>query len=55
MGVAIYGLMTAGGWMYIGPHGIVHGTFNTILNAGRMKLGIPEDGDLGGKLFVPSG
>ena len=36
--------MTAGGWMYIGPQGIVHGTFNTILNAGRMKLGIPEDG-----------
>ena len=51
MGVANYGQMTAGGWMYIGPQGIVHGTFNTILNAGRMKLGIPEDGDLGGKLF----
>ena len=55
MGVANYGQMTAGGWMYIGPQGIVHGTFNTILNAGRMKLGIPEDGDLGGKLFVTSG
>ena len=38
MGVANYGQMTAGGWMYIGPQGIVHGTFNTILNAGRMKL-----------------
>lgn len=46
MGVANYGQMTAGGWMYIGPQGIVHGTFNTILNAGRMKLGIPNDGDL---------
>ena len=29
MGVANYGQMTAGGWMYIGPQGIVHGTFNT--------------------------
>ena len=55
MGVANYGQMTAGGWMYIGPQGIVHGTFNTILNAGRMKLGVPEDGDLRGHLFVSSG
>ncbi|MDK2880380.1 MAG: urocanate hydratase [Clostridia bacterium] len=55
MGVANYGQMTAGGWMYIGPQGIVHGTFNTILNAGRLKLGIPKDGDLRGHLFVSSG
>ena len=55
MGVANYGQMTAGGWMYIGPQGIVHGTFNTILNAGRMKLGVPQDGDLCGHLFVSSG
>ena len=55
MGVANYGQMTAGGWMYIGPQGIVHGTFNTLLNAGRMKLGIPEDGDLRGHLFISSG
>jgi urocanate hydratase len=55
LGVANYGQMTAGGWMYIGPQGIVHGTFNTILNAGRMKLGIPENGDLKGHLFVSSG
>ena len=55
MGVANYGQMTAGGWMYIGPQGIVHGTFNTLLNAGRMKLGIPSDGDLRGQLFVSSG
>ena len=52
MGVSNYGQMTAGGWMYIGPQGIVHGTFNTILNAGRKVLGVPEDGDLRGKLFV---
>jgi len=55
MGVANYGQMTAGGWMYIGPQGIVHGTFNTLLNAGRMKLGIPQEGDLRGHLFVSSG
>ncbi len=53
MGVANYGQMTAGGWMYIGPQGIVHGTYNTLLNAGRMKLGIEHD--LGGYLFVSSG
>lgn len=55
MGVANYGQMTAGGWMYIGPQGIVHGTFNTLLNAGRLKLGIPHDQDLRGHLFVSSG
>ena len=55
MGVANYGQMTAGGWMYIGPQGIVHGTFNTLLNAGRLKLGIPQDKDLSGHLFVSSG
>ena len=37
MGVTNYGQMTAGGWMYIGPQGIVHGTYNTLLNAGRIR------------------
>ena len=55
IGVANYGQMTAGGWMYIGPQGIVHGTFNTLLNAGRLKLGIPEEGNLAGRLFVSAG
>ncbi len=55
MGVANYGQMTAGGWMYIGPQGIVHGTYNTLLNAGRLELGIPENKDLRGRLFVSSG
>ena len=55
MGVANYGQMTAGGWMYIGPQGIVHGTYNTLLNAGRKHLGVPKDGDLAGHLFVSSG
>ncbi|MEN6634586.1 MAG: urocanate hydratase, partial [Clostridiaceae bacterium] len=55
MGVANYGQMTAGGWMYIGPQGIVHGTFNTILGVGRKYLGVASDGDLRGKVFVSSG
>lgn len=55
MGVANYGQMTAGGWMYIGPQGIVHGTFNTILNAGRKYLGVKDQGDLAGHTFVSSG
>ena len=55
MGVANYGQMTAGGWMYIGPQGIVHGTFNTLLNAGRKVLHIPTGQNLKGRLFVSSG
>ncbi len=55
LGVTNYGQMTAGGWMYIGPQGIVHGTFNTLVIAARLKLGVAEDGDLRGKLFVSSG
>ena len=55
MGVSSYGQMTAGGWMYIGPQGIVHGTYNTLLNAGRKMCGVGPDQDLGGLLFVSSG
>ena len=55
LGVANYGQMTAGGWMYIGPQGIVHGTYNTISIAGRLKLGLSENEDLSGKLFISSG
>jgi urocanate hydratase len=55
MGCVNYGQMTAGGWMYIGPQGIVHGTYLTLLNAGRLYLGIPEDEDLRGHLFITSG
>lgn len=55
MGCSSYGQMTAGGWMYIGPQGIVHGTFNTLINAGRKELGIPDDKDLAGHLFITSG
>ena len=55
MGVSSYGQMTAGGWMYIGPQGIVHGTYNTLLNAGRKMCGVVGDNNLAGLLFVSSG
>jgi urocanate hydratase len=55
MGVSSYGQMTAGGWMYIGPQGIVHGTYNTLLNAGRKMCGVADHGNLAGLLFVSSG
>ncbi len=46
MGVTSYGQMTAGGWMYIGPQGSFTVPSNTLLNAGRLKLGVPDGGDL---------
>ena len=53
LGVANYGQMTAGGWMYIGPQGIVHGTYNTLLNASRK---IREGSqDMNGLIFITSG
>ena len=55
MGVSNYGQMTAGGWMYIGPQGIVHGTYLTLLNAGRMYLDIPAQKDLAGVVYLSSG
>jgi len=55
LGVANYGQMTAGGWMYIGPQGIVHGTYITLLNAGRLYLGIPADKGLKGVIYLSSG
>lgn len=55
LGVTNYGQMTAGGWMYIGPQGIVHGTFNTLLNAARQRLGVGPKENLAGILFISSG
>lgn len=55
LGVSNYGQMTAGGWMYIGPQGIVHGTYLTLLNAGRMYLNIPAQADLAGVVYLSSG
>jgi len=55
LGVANYGQMTAGGWMYIGPQGIVHGTYITLLNAGRQYLKISPKEGLKGILYISSG
>ncbi|CAH2312062.1 urocanate hydratase [Pelobates cultripes] len=52
LGVTMYGQMTAGSYCYIGPQGIVHGTVLTIMNAGRIYLGLD---DLAGRVFVTSG
>jgi len=55
LGVSNYGQMTAGGWMYIGPQGIVHGTYLTLLNAGRKYLGIRDEDNLAGIVYLSSG
>lgn len=55
LGVSNYGQMTAGGWMYIGPQGIVHGTYLTLLNAGRKYLNHTHEEDLAGKIYLSSG
>jgi urocanate hydratase len=55
LGVSNYGQMTAGGLMYIGPQGIVHGTYITLLNAGRKYLNIAPENDLKGIVFISSG
>jgi urocanate hydratase len=47
--------MTAGGWMYIGPQGIVHGTYLTLMNAGRLYLNIPQEKDLSKIVYISSG
>jgi urocanate hydratase len=49
----MYGQMTAGSYMYIGPQGIVHGTTITLLNAARKIAAMSETGKM--KLFVSSG
>ncbi len=55
LGCTNYGQMTAGGWMYIGPQGIVHGTYITVLNAARKYLGLPSDKNLSGICYATSG
>ena len=52
LGVSMYGQMTAGSYCYIGPQGIVHGTYLTVLNIHRKYFGT---NDLRGKVFLTSG
>ena len=50
-GLAMYGQMTAGSWIYIGSQGIVQGTYETFAEAGRQHYG----GDLAGRWVLTSG
>ena len=50
-GLAMYGQMTAGSWIYIGTQGIVQGTYETFVEAGRQHY----DGDLKGKWVLTGG
>ncbi|MEZ5790426.1 MAG: urocanate hydratase [Nitratireductor sp.] len=50
-GLAMYGQMTAGSWIYIGTQGIVQGTYETFAEAGRQHFG----GDLKGKWILTGG
>ena len=50
-GLAMYGQMTAGSWIYIGTQGIVQGTYETFVEAGRQHYG----GDLKGKWILTAG
>ena len=50
-GLAMYGQMTAGSWIYIGSQGIVQGTYETFMEAGRQHYG----GNLKGKWILTGG
>ena len=50
-GLAMYGQMTAGSWIYIGSQGIVQGTYETFVEAGRQHYG----GDLTGRWVLTAG
>jgi urocanate hydratase len=51
-GLMMYGQMTAGSWIYIGTQGILQGTYETFVAAGRKHYGSP---DLAGRLVVSGG
>ncbi len=50
-GLMMYGQMTAGSWIYIGSQGIVQGTYETFVEAGRQHYG----GDLSGRWILTGG
>jgi len=50
-GLAMYGQMTAGSWIYIGTQGIVQGTYETFVEAGRQHY----QGNLTGKWILTGG
>jgi len=50
-GLMMYGQMTAGSWIYIGTQGIIQGTYETFVEAGRKHFGT----DLKGKAILTAG
>lgn len=50
-GLMMYGQMTAGSWIYIGTQGIVQGTYETFVEAGRRHY----NGDLKGRWVLTAG
>ncbi|WP_370673923.1 urocanate hydratase [Pleomorphomonas sp. PLEO] len=50
-GLMMYGQMTAGSWIYIGAQGIVQGTYETFVEAGRQHY----DGSLKGRWVLTAG
>ncbi len=50
-GLMMYGQMTAGSWIYIGSQGIVQGTYETFVEAGRQHF----NGQLAGRWIVTAG
>ena len=50
-GLAMYGQMTAGSWIYIGTQGIVQGTYETFMEAGRQHYA----GNLTGRWILTGG
>src|SRR6476659_6511657 len=50
-GLMMYGQMTAGSWIYIGSQGIVQGTYETFVEAGRQHYG----GELAGRWILTAG
>jgi urocanate hydratase len=50
-GLMMYGQMTAGSWIYIGSQGIVQGTYETFVEAGRQHYG----GDWTGRWILTAG
>ena len=50
-GLAMYGQMTAGSWIYIGTQGIIQGTYETFMEVGRQHY----KGNLRGKWILTSG
>ena len=54
-GLFMYGQMTAGSWIYIGSQGIVQGTFETFVEAGRQHYGTDSPLGVASDALSPEG